>query len=614
MIKKNNQTIDKIYKGSVEIAKIYKGLTLVYENYRDMVVSGNDAINIIKAKANSLNYLKRFGKCEQNGTPTPDIPVDIMCNNGAIKVGSETYTTPLGRTVYGGTLDVTSGVLMVDRAMVDLGTLTWKRTTAYSAPVLYAIVEGKLKSNISMLCSVYKFSGNFGGAGGFAKNSENASIGSCYANEQIFVRDDSYTDTAAFQSAMSGVQLVYELATPQTYQLTPQTVEMIAEWSTFQSNASGNIDITYYANGILKTVSGNPVVITDADGQNAEDVTVHIEPIQSGSGTPSPTNIRPISGMTDINITRLGDVVADGTPEVLTVCGKNLLNPDTFVKNNYISATGVSTPDSASHYSAIIPVVDGKTYVFSGIGASSGAGNKRVHGYDSNGNWVQQLGVASNIGVNVPYSVTVTIPNGITGVRVSTLKLDTKIQFELGSTATAYEPYSAQTASVENLLAVGNYKDEQDIISGEVTKRIGVVVFDGTENWSFTTTPGGTKSRAYVRVDDAVKSSNDLLSNQLSVWDNASSNYPDEWRCFLNTTPVLIIGMPSTITTKDEWKDFLAEQYANGTPVIVLYPLATEVTESVTPQPVNIQKGANTIQVTQASINDLELEIKYKGK
>ena len=41
---------------------------------------------------------------------------------------------------------------------------------------LYANVAEKLKSNISLLCSVYKFIGNFSGAGSFANNSENASV------------------------------------------------------------------------------------------------------------------------------------------------------------------------------------------------------------------------------------------------------------------------------------------------------------------------------------------------------------------------------------------------------------------------------------------------------
>ena len=39
-----------------------------------------------------------------------------------------------------------------------------------------------------------------------------------------------------------------------------------------------------------------------------------------------------------------------------------------------------------------------------------------------------------------------------------------------------------QTVSVENLFAVGNVKDEQDIISGTVTRRCGVCVYDGTQS------------------------------------------------------------------------------------------------------------------------------------
>lgn len=37
------------------------------------------------AIANSLRYVKAFGGTEQNGTPTPDTPVDIVSNNGVLK-------------------------------------------------------------------------------------------------------------------------------------------------------------------------------------------------------------------------------------------------------------------------------------------------------------------------------------------------------------------------------------------------------------------------------------------------------------------------------------------------------------------------------------------------
>jgi hypothetical protein len=43
---------------------------------------------------------------------------------------------------------------------------------------------------------------------------------------------------------------------------------------------------------------------------------------------------------------------------------------------------------------------------------------------------------------------------------------------------------NSQTANVADLLAVGDYKDEQDIIDGSIVRRLKVKVLDGTENWT----------------------------------------------------------------------------------------------------------------------------------
>ena len=63
-----------------------------------------------------------------SGTPSPDNVRPISGRTEVVTIVSpttdaedgNTYTTSLGRTVYGGTLDVVSGVLTVDRAMVTL--------------------------------------------------------------------------------------------------------------------------------------------------------------------------------------------------------------------------------------------------------------------------------------------------------------------------------------------------------------------------------------------------------------------------------------------------------------------------------------------------------------
>jgi hypothetical protein len=65
-------------------------------------------------------------------------------------------------------------------------------------------------------------------------------------------------------------------------------------------------------------------------------------------------------------------------------------------------------------------------------------------------------------------------------------------------------------------------------------------------------------------------------------------------------------------TTIEDFKQWLADQYAAGTPVIVIYPLATPTTESVAGQTLTLTSGTNVIDITQASLNNLELEVKVK--
>lgn len=50
----------------------------------NVLLSGVSPLTLVNAV--KLNYVKAFGKCEQASTPTPASPVDIVCNNGAIKV------------------------------------------------------------------------------------------------------------------------------------------------------------------------------------------------------------------------------------------------------------------------------------------------------------------------------------------------------------------------------------------------------------------------------------------------------------------------------------------------------------------------------------------------
>lgn len=74
------------------------------------------------------------------------------------------------------------------------------------------------------------------------------------------------------------------------------------------------------------------------------------------------------------------------------------------------------------------------------------------------------LSVSAN-NTGTPQSNTVTVKN---------------IQLELGSTATSYEPYSGGVT----LRGIGDVKDTLDCLTGQVTKRVGEIVLNGSENYS----------------------------------------------------------------------------------------------------------------------------------
>ena len=75
----------------------------------------------------------------------------------------------------------------------------------------------------------------------------------------------------------------------------------------------------------VTTVTAPVVSVTDAAPLNAEDVVVSIEPVQAGSGDPSPDNVRPITGWTGANVTVNEDVLDITFPsEAGTVYGGTL--------------------------------------------------------------------------------------------------------------------------------------------------------------------------------------------------------------------------------------------------------------------------------------------------
>ena len=150
--------------------------------------------------------------CDDVDNPTVENEYTIQFTDG---------TNPL--TVYGGTLDATTGVLTVDRVSTTVNNLSWSNnvTGIFSAQLTGLLTDIAYKVS----SSGYSYGvNNF--AWGSAESYEDKTINTS-SNDYVYVKDTSYANASDFKTAMGSVQLVYELATPQTYSLTPTMIQSI---------------------------------------------------------------------------------------------------------------------------------------------------------------------------------------------------------------------------------------------------------------------------------------------------------------------------------------------------------------------------------------------------
>ena len=150
-------------------------------------------------------------------------------------------------TVYGGTLDVVSGVLVVDRAIIDMGDMQWDTVTT-SGTLLFrsASIASQIATNDDCISSMFATVKNMTElrnteASFLAKTSNWLS-----SNLRTAVHDSRYTDANEFKSAVAGQKIVYPLTEPQTIQLTAQQIASLLGNNNVWSD-SGDVEVEYRA-------------------------------------------------------------------------------------------------------------------------------------------------------------------------------------------------------------------------------------------------------------------------------------------------------------------------------------------------------------------------------
>ena len=230
------------------------------------------------------------------------------------------------------------------------------------------------------------------------------------------------------------------------------------------------------------TATGNPISITTLSAQYAQSAKINIEPIQSGSGDPSPSNIRPIAGTSSTS---------------LDVCGTNLLQitAQTSTINNVrytVNADGTITAKPTATLTAnsafdigTITFKAGKSYTLSGCPAGGSTGRTYVLFARANNStgFAQKIDSGTGITFEVTQDTTTTISIIFYSVYSSTAEKVFRPMISLRSDS-AFEKYKS-SANLTFNFGQAVFGGNLDVESGKLT-----VTMENIPSYDGETLPG----------------------------------------------------------------------------------------------------------------------------
>lgn len=327
--------------------------------------------------------------------------------------------------------------------------------------------------------------------------------------------------------------------------------------------------------------SGNPVVCYPVAGYPLG-VKAKWEPMQEGSGTPSPENVRPIKGRDNVKVER---------------CGGNLLNlsPENIENGAYENGEKVDGINNQQRTLQPIKIEPGQYLIFTTF--YSIKLNARATFLTSDSEYLSNTMLSYNTPTKIPEKARFLLlhssTEGFTG---------TNPMLIIGTNApTTYTPYTGQTNTLT--LPETVYGGEVDAVSGGGKETWKMLTLDGTEKWgkygsvsekagaSCFTFSIGDKDIGYGTsvCNKFVNTKNSNPFNSVNMKKFTYSDHPNIKNIYMN------YGDDQTVLL-DEWKAYLAAQYTAGTPVQIAYKLARPVPFTATgAQPLPALKGTNTV-------------------
>lgn len=324
------------------------------------------------------------------------------------------------------------------------------------------------------------------------------------------------------------------------------------------------------ASAIVDTASGAIASFPDGMAAPAKDVTIGIEPVQSGSGDPSPTNVRPISGWTGANVTRTGFNVWDEETEIGDIDGITgaIKIGNYLITKNYI------------------PVLPNTTYYF------SMPSKVFFYEYDANkdvimnGDYAYHFKATSGTfttGANTHY---ITFRNDINNAS-QTYNHDICINLSDPAKNGTYEPGHVVTIPISWQSVAGTvYGGTLDVTTGLLTVDRGIKVLNGSEDWAEYASGNGFRLLLSEMKNGEAQ---DGIANYLPTVDGLSALGIEfgrnDKRIYL--AQALTIGGVSNLSS---WRSYLESNQLQ-----IVFPLATPQTYQLTPVKIEMLLGDNNV-------------------
>ena len=278
-----------------------------------------------------------------------------------------------------------------------------------------------------------------------------------------------------------------------------------------------------------------------------------------------------------------GQTVQSGTPTTQNPvmpngCGERTSNwfdyqqTQGITDNCFINQNGQIVSNGEYYISYPIYVTSGETYTwqFNKREADGRHTSPTVGCYDANDNLISVAQHAATV-INFVF----TTPQNCAYIKCSVYKknnLQTQAQLNVGSSVLPYEPYGYK-------LAISSASTTTPVYLGEVqtTRRVKKLVLTGEEDWQLQSVNQYGIANIYIRINASItgsfvshyKQQNTLISQTTEEGYLLIANSGGNQGYFYIRT---------TEQTVADFKIYLAQQYAAGTPVTLWYVLATETT------------------------------------